>query len=322
MKSNPVLLIDGLNFFTRHFVVNPTMSGQGNHIGGMVGFLKGLRLLAEKLLPSHVIVVWEGGGSPRRRAIYPNYKDGRRPQKLNRYYDDIPDTLGNRNYQIALTIESLNHVPVQQIYIEDCEADDIIGYVARYMFKDESIVIVSSDKDLYQLINERVVQYSPGQKKIITTSSVKEKFGVYPQNMSAVRSFTGDPSDGLTGVTGAGFKTMVKRFEKFSLEEPVFVKDIIQEAKEATLKSKVKVYRNISEEEDIVVRNWKLMNLDIKNLSGTQIQKINNSVEMFESKKNKMELMRLLNRESVQDFDVDSFFMSIGAGKNRNTHVR
>lgn len=313
MNRHPVLIIDGLNFFTRHFVVNPTMSGQGHHIGGTVGFLKGLRLLTEKLVPSRVVVVWEGGGSPRRRAIYPDYKSGRRPQKLNRFYSDIPDTFENRDYQLALTIEALNYVPIHQLYVGDCEADDVIAYACRYMYKEDDIVVVSSDKDLYQLINERVTQFSPGQKKFITSDAVKEKFGVYPQNMSAVRCFTGDPSDGLSGVKGAGFKTMVKRFPSFSLKESVLIEDIIAEADEKSSTSKVKVYRNISEEKNIVRRNWKLMYLDISNLSGTQIQKIESSVKSYKPEKNKMGLMRLLTRESVQDFDVDSFFMSLSA---------
>jgi DNA polymerase-1 len=289
------------------------MSGQGHHIGGTVGFLKGLRLLTEKLVPSRVVVVWEGGGSPRRRAIYPDYKSGRRPQKLNRFYSDIPDTFENRDYQLALTIEALNYVPIHQLYVGDCEADDVIAYACRYMYKEDDIVVVSSDKDLYQLINERVTQFSPGQKKFITSDVVKEKFGVYPQNMSAVRCFTGDPSDGLSGVKGAGFKTMVKRFPSFSLKESVLIEDIIAEADEKSTTSKVKVYRNISEEKNIVRRNWKLMYLDISNLSGTQIQKIESSVKSYKPEKNKMGLMRLLTRESVQDFDVDSFFMSLSA---------
>ena len=248
MNRHPVLIIDGLNFFTRHFVVNPTMSGQGHHIGGTVGFLKGLRLLTEKLVPSHVVVVWEGGGSPRRRAIYPDYKSGRRPQKLNRFYTEIPDTYQNRDYQLALTIEALNYVPLHQLYVGDCEADDVIAYACRYMYKESEIVVVSSDKDLYQLIDERVTQFSPGQKKFITSEVVKEKFGVYPQNMSAVRSFTGDPSDGLAGVKGAGFKTMVKRFPSFSEDRDVLIEDIITEAAKKSSESKVKLYRNICEE--------------------------------------------------------------------------
>ena len=313
MTTRPVLVVDGLNLFTRHFVVNPTMSSHGHHIGGTVGFLKGLRLLTEKLVPSRVIVVWEGGGSPRRRAIYPDYKAGRRPQKLNRFYSDIPDTVQNRDYQLALTIEALNHVPINQIYISDCEADDIIAYIARHMLSEEEIVIVSSDKDLYQLINERVVQWSPGQKKFITKNTVKEKFGVAPKNMCAVRCFVGDQSDGLSGVKGAGFKSMVKRFPSLALEEDVLITDIIDEAHEMADKSKVKLYKNICQESDIVERNWKLMYLDTKNLSGTQIQKLSGIINSFQPTKNKMGLMRLLIRESVQDFDVDSFFMSLNA---------
>ena len=313
MKASPVLLIDGLNFFTRHFVVNPTMSGQGHHIGGTVGMLKGIRLLVEKIGPKRVVVVWEGGGSPRRRAIYPNYKSGRRPQKLNRFYDEIPDTYQNRDYQIALTIEALNYVPIQQLYVSDCEADDIIAYTSRYMFPDDKIVVVSSDKDLYQLINERVMQYSPGQKKLITANDVHEKFGVYPENITAVRCFTGDQSDGLEGIKGAGFKTMVKRFPQLSGKESVLIEDLLDEAKKILNQTKVKVYKNIVEDMDIVRRNWKLMFLDTKNLSADQIQKVRSSIENYKPTKNKIGLMRLLMRESVQDFDVDSFYMSLSA---------
>lgn len=313
MKKDNVLIIDALNFFTRHYVVNPSMSEQGHPIGGMVGFLKGIRLLCEKLLPSKVIVVWEGGGSPRRRAIYPEYKSGRKPQKLNRYYEHIPDTDRNRDYQIALTIEALNHVAAQQIYISDCEADDIISYISRYLLKDQEITVVSSDKDLYQLIDDRVAQYSPGQKKIIHAQDVYEKFGVYPCNMTVTRCFVGDSSDDLKGVKGAGFKTMVKRFPSLSGKEEVLLEDVLQEGIQKSEGSNLKIYQNIREGADIVRRNWKLMHLDINNLSGNQIKKINDSVEMFEPSQDKMALMRFLIREGVKTFDVDTFFMSMKA---------
>ena len=130
MSNKPVLIIDGLNFFTRHFVVNPTMSQNGEHLGGFVGFLKGIRLLSERCSPEQIVVVWEGGGSARRRAIFSEYKQGRRPQKLNRYYDDIPDTISNRNKQVALLVEALKYVPIRQIYVTDCEADDAIAYLS------------------------------------------------------------------------------------------------------------------------------------------------------------------------------------------------
>lgn len=310
--TNPIIIVDGLNYFTRHFVVNPTMSRQGHQIGGFVGFLKGLKLLNEKLNSQRMIIIWEGGGSPRRRAIFPEYKSGRRPQRLNRYYEDIPDTYENRDYQLKLTIESLRHAPVQQIYVSDCEADDVIGYMCRHMFRNNEIVVVSSDKDLYQLIDNNVTQWSPGQKKLITSEEVREKFGVWPTNMCLVRCFVGDSSDGIPGVDGAGFKTMSKRFPLLQEDQSLMIQDVLDEASRHSA-TKVQLYKNIIEQQDIVRRNWKLMHLDIANLSGDQIKKINDSVSSYSPKKNKLEMMRLLIREGVQDFDVDSFFMTLNA---------
>lgn len=311
--KHPIIVVDSLNFFTRHFVVNPTMSRHGQQIGGFVGFLKGLKLLTEKLLPKRVIVVWEGGGSTRRRSIFPEYKQGSRPQKLNRYYEgDIPDTVENRDFQVKLTIEALKHVPVQQIYVADCEADDVIGYMCRYLFPEDNIVVVSSDKDLYQLIDHRVTQWSPGQKKFITPDEVRDKFGLWPENMCIARSFIGDQSDSIPGIAGAGFKTMTKRFPFLCEKKSLMIQDVLDEASKMS-GTKVQLIKNILENQDIVKRNWKLMHLDIGNLSGDQIKKITDSVSNYTPRKNKMDLMRLFVRQGIQDFDVDSFFMSLSA---------
>ena len=312
--SHPILIVDSYNLFTRHFIANPTMNKQGQQIGGFVGFLRNLKHLSEKLLPSKVIVVWEGGGSPRRRAIFPEYKSKSKAQRLNRFYeDDIPDTVGNRDYQVRLIIEALKHVPVQQIYIADCEADDVIGYLCRYKFKDSNIVVVSSDKDFYQLIDDRVSQWSPGQKKFITADTVFEKFDLWPVNMCIARSFIGDQSDGIDGVKGAGFKTMTKRFPVLQSSKSIILDEILNEAKSHYENSNVQIYKNIVDSEAIVLRNWKLMHLDIENLSGDQIKKLEDSISGFVPKKNKMNLMRLMAREGIQDFDIDSFFMSLNA---------
>lgn len=309
--DRPILLVDSYNLFLRSYIANPAMSSQGQQIGGFVGFLTSLKLLAERLRPKRVVVVWEGGGATRRRAIYKDYKSGRRPPKLNRYYeDDIPETPENQDHQIRLIIESLKNVPVQQIYVPDCEADDAIGYISRYLFSEDRVVIVSSDKDLYQLIDDRVTQWSPGQKRFITAADVKEKFGVPPCNMSLVRSFIGDPSDNIPGVEGAGFKTMVKRFPALAESAALTVQDILDIAQKSEA-SKLKLIQNIREQGDIIMRNWKLMHLDISNLSADQINKIRGAVDAYEPKKNKLALMRILVREGVQNFDVDAFFMSL-----------
>ena len=311
MTVRPVLLIDGLNVFTRHFVVNPTMSEQGNHVGGFVGFLKSLRLLCEKTDPSQVIVAWEGGGSARRRAIYPEYKHGRRPQKLNRFYSDIPDTYHNRDNQVSLIIEALRHVPVMQLYVSDCEADDVIGYLTKNVLRDQKCVIVSSDKDLYQLLSDNVIQWSPGQKLFITSKHVKEKFGVHHSNFCTARCFTGDSSDGIPGVPRAGFKSLAKRIEILQNKKDVSVEEVVSYAAAQLETKKLLLYSNIVEHEDLAKRNWKIMYLDTSNLAAEQIEKINYAVNTFEPRRNKIELMRMMLREGIQNFDVDSFFMTI-----------
>jgi len=307
----PILLVDGLNVFTRHFVVNPTMSDQGHHIGGLVGFLKAIKLLCEKINPKQVVVAWEGGGSSRRRTIFPDYKHGRRPQRLNRFYSDIPDTYQNRDNQVSLIIESLRHVPVTQVYVSDCEADDVIGYLAKHKFTDERCVIVSSDKDLYQLLSDSVVQWSPGQKAFITAHHIKEKFGVHYTNFCTSRCFTGDSSDGIPGVPRAGFKSLSKRISILCDQPDVSVDDVISYAKTQLEEKPLLLYSNIVENADLARRNWKLMFLGTSNLSADQIQKINYAVDTFEPCRNKIELMRMMIREGIQSFDVDSYYMAV-----------
>lgn len=311
--ERPVLLVDAFNVFARGYSANPAMSSQGHQLGGFVGFLNSLRVLCERLQPKRVVVVWEGGGALRRRSIYKEYKMGRRSPRLNRYYeDDIPETSENHDYQVRLTIDALKNVPVQQVYISDCEADDVIGYVSRHLFSGDRIVIASSDKDLYQLIDDRVTQWSPGQKRFITPADVKEKFGVPPANMSLVRSFIGDASDNIKGIEGAGFKTMVKRFPALVDDESLTVQDVLDAASKLDSK-RVKLVKNILEGEDIVRLNWRLMHLDVSNLSGDQVKRIRDAIEEYEPKRNKLGLMRFLVKEGVQNFNVDTFFMSLSA---------
>ena len=298
----------------RHFVVNPSMSDSGQHVGGLMGFLKAVSHLCDRASPKHIIVVWEGGGSPRRRAIYKNYKQNRRPQRLNRYYlDDIPDTTQNRDNQIALTIEALKHTSATQIYVPDCEADDVISYLAKYKFKNSRCVIVSSDKDFYQLLSKRIIQWSPGQKKYITPKTLIEKFGISATNFCTARSFIGDPSDGLEGVPRAGFVSLAKRFPGLSDDKFVSVDDLVLEATYASEEKKLKLYDSMMENASIARRNWRLMYLDTIGLSADQIQRIDFSVENPGHNNDKISLIRMFMREGIQNFNVDAFFASIQA---------
>lgn len=129
----------------RHYAAHPAMSDNGEQIGGIVGFYYNLVNMIEKCKPESVIVVWEGGGSKRKRDLYKDYKSGRKPAKMNRYYDqeEIPDTYKNRNYQVSTLVSLISNLPICQMYIEDAEADDAIGYICNYKLKNKNKVIVT-----------------------------------------------------------------------------------------------------------------------------------------------------------------------------------
>ena len=308
----PTLIIDGLNVFYRHWVANPSMDTNGEHVGGIVGFLKNIQLLCERYSPEDIIVAWEGGGSARRRAIDPMYKSGRKPVKLNRFYDEIPVTSENRDSQISQLVSLLRKAGVKQLYVSDCEADDIIAYIiAAYFDKSEKqCVVVSTDKDFYQLINDHVKVWSPGSKKQWDVESVVEKFGIHPENFCLARCFIGDPSDGLKGAPGVGFKSLAKRSPKFSSGDSLAIDDIVTECKELREQSQLKLYDSIINNEDRVRKNWKLMYLGLGKLAASQVDKINSAMCLSPSR-DKLGFIRSLMNLQITNVDYDKLFMTL-----------
>ena len=318
MYERPILIVDALNVFIRHYAANPSMNESGEHIGGFIGFLRNIEHLCERTNPKEVIIVWEGGGSIRRRGVLSTYKDRRRPMKMNRYYgEEIPDTLENRNKQISLCVETLGTTPCRQIYVQDCEADDVICRITKYLYPEDRKVIVSSDRDLYQLLNQKTIQWSPGQKAFITPRTVLEKFDISVENFCTARSFVGDSSDKIAGIKGAGFTSMAKRFPELASDTHVSVEQIVALALTRVQDKKLKVFENIIAGKDVAKRNWKLMYLDTHNLSATQIKKIDEKIQKNRPTSNKMGLLKIFRREDIKNFNIDSFFITLKA-VNRN----
>ncbi len=314
MNEKPIVYIDGLNVFMRHFAANPSKSLNSKLCGGIVGFLGNIDHLARKFKPQKIVVAWESGGSARRRAIDRNYKEGRRPVKLNRsqYYKDIPDTEEDRNYQLKTLIEILYKTPVVQIYVDNCEADDVISYLVKTKKQKINKIIVTSDKDYYQLLDSYTKIWSPNRKQLIDSQYVLDKWSILPQNFCLARCFVGDQSDGIKGVKGAGFKTMSKRFPVLSQKEDASLDDIINESQnKINTGCKIKLYNDIILSEPNIRKNWKLMYLDSMMLSADQIKRINFQLDNKEPEMNKMDLYRIINREGLNTFDIHSFFISI-----------
>jgi DNA polymerase-1 len=305
MYKNRVILVDGLNLFTRHFMANPAMSDNGDHVGGVVGFFNATMRLVEKCKPESVIVVWEGGGSVKKRGLYKDYKQKSKPQSLNRYYeDDIPSTYQNRNFQIRTLINLLSKVPVCQTYIEGAEADDAIGYMCKYLLKEKNKIIVSSDHDFYQLINDNTIIWSPTVKGFVNKQKVIDRFGIHPENFYLAKSIVGDTSDNIPGIKGVGYKTLSKRFQKFTEESEYLLSDLLLESKSRVKPKGPKVFQDILNEEDLIKRNIKLVLLDSNNLSISHIKKLENDIENFKPIWNNIGVHKILKDTAITSIDI------------------
>ena len=306
MASNRCLIVDAYNLFIRHYVANPTMSKNGEQIGGIVGFYNNLTKLIDKTNAKDVYVIWEGGGSVRKKNVYSDYKRQSRPAKLNRYYEDIPDTLQNRNYQIKTLIKFLDSFPITQLYVEGSEADDVIGYLCKYRFKTRPKVILSSDHDYYQLLDKLTIIYSPTLKTFVDEKFVIDKFGIHPQNFGLAKAIVGDNSDNIPGVPGAGFKTLVKEYGHL-FQNPEFDANRFQLFLENDIKmknSKKKIYKSIKENEDMIERNFKVINLDVDNLAHYQVNKLEQKLENSKKTYNNINIHKLLNENAINSIDI------------------
>ena len=307
-----ILLIDALNLFLRHFTANPAMGSNGNHVGGIVGFLYDLTHMVQRFKPQKVYVVWEGGGSPRRRAIFPEYKAHRRPERLNRFYaDEIKSTVSDYDTQVKDIVALLKNLPVNQLYVPDCEADDVIAYICRYEHPKDLHVILSSDKDYYQLISDRAVIYSPTSKKIIQVQDVIDRFGIHPNNFALAKAVCGDPSDNIPGIPGVKYKTLSKRFPNLTETNAALLDDILSEARERMVTSKVKAFTELVENESLIRRNWELVHLDTGILAGHQVKKIQDLCGNSKTSRDKIAFIRYLLRLGIQTFNTDFMFFAL-----------
>ena len=279
--NDSVLLIDGLNTFIRVFSAIPTTNEDGIHIGGIVGFLRSIGYTINMVRPTRTIIVFDGkGGSNRRRKIFPEYKAGRKMSvRLNRHLDvslTREDEHKMMIRQLNRVIEYLECLPLTLMNIESIEADDVIGYSSKHVFKDKC-TIMSTDKDFLQLVNDRIRVYSPTKKLMYDEERIKNEYGIDAKNFLLYRVMDGDKSDGIPGIKGAGLKTLLKVFPY--LESPhQFTIDDIMKSSDAN-KKKYKICETIVNNKDQLFLNKKLMDLEEPIISGNSKQKIQGIIE-------------------------------------------
>ena len=233
------LLVDGDNLFKIGFHGVKELYNDGSHIGGVYHFINTIRRFLDEGQLDKVVVFWDGKyNSSIRKQLYPQYKANRR-QDMNE------DKYASYLEQKSRVKDYLEEVFVRQVEMEDNEADDLIAYYCK-IATNEQITIFSADKDLTQLINERVTIFSPIVKQYykfgdkITINKVE----IPHYNVLLCKIFTGDKSDNIDGIEGLGEKTLIKYFPQM-LEKPCTIEELLDNARNIPQKKPIKTLLNI-----------------------------------------------------------------------------
>ena len=204
-KQSRLILVDGSAYIFRAYYGLPPMTrADGTPINAVFGFTNMLVKLIEDYSHDKMIVIFDAARENFRNKIYSEYKANR---------GEAPDDLIPQFPLIRECVKSFN---IPQLEIEGYEADDLIATYSK-LAKNEDIetIIVSSDKDLMQLVSKKVTMLDPMKNKKIEIKDVEEKFGVKPEKVIYIQALTGDKVDNIPGAPGIGPKTASQLINEF-----------------------------------------------------------------------------------------------------------
>ena len=207
-------LIDGSGFIFRAFHALPDLTrADGTHIGAVLGFCNMLHKLLTDLQAEHIAVIFDASRKTFRNDIYPAYKAHRPPPP--------PELIP----QFALIREATRAFGVCALEVENYEADDVLAaYAKAAVAARRPLRIVSSDKDLMQLIRPGVEMFDPLKTIPIGAEEVFKKFGVTPDKVADVQALAGDSVDNVPGVPGIGVKTAAELINAYGDLETLLAK--------------------------------------------------------------------------------------------------
>jgi len=202
-------LIDGSSYIYRaYFAIRHLSNSKGLATNAIFGFTNMLLKVVREHAPDHLAVIFDAKGPTFRKEIYPEYKANR---------SAMPEDLVP---QIPLIKELVRAFNMPALEVPGFEADDIIATLARrFEAQGLAITVVTGDKDLMQIVSERVRLLDTMKDKISGLAEVAERFGGTPDKVIEVQALAGDSSDNVPGVPGVGEKTAVKLINEFGTVE-------------------------------------------------------------------------------------------------------
>ena len=208
-ERKKAVLIDGSGYIFRAFYALPPMGrDDGTPVNAVYGFCNMLMKLIKEMPADYLAVVFDAARVTFRQTIYPAYKATRRetPEAL------IP--------QFPILRQAVEAFDVAQVEMEGYEADDLLSTYARLAHeRGIEVTIVSSDKDLMQMVGSGVTIFDPMKQRVVDVEQVLEKFGVTPDKVVDVQSLAGDSTDNVPGVSGIGLKTAAQLINEYGTLE-------------------------------------------------------------------------------------------------------
>jgi len=211
MSDGKIVLVDGSSYLYRAYHALPKLtSSRGEPTGAIHGVLNMIaRLMAEEGT-EHFVVVFDAPGKTFRDDLYPEYKANR---------DAMPDDLRE---QIQPLLDTIPAMGLPLLRIEGVEADDVIGTLSRQAAAAGMDVLISTgDKDMAQLVNDRVTIVNTMTGAVLDRDGVKEKFDVFPEQIIDWLALVGDSSDNIPGVPKVGAKTAAKWLNEYGTADGI-----------------------------------------------------------------------------------------------------
>ncbi len=205
MSDSKLVLVDGSSYLFRAYHALPKLtSSRGEPTGAIHGVLNMIAKLMAEEDTEHFVVVFDAPGKTFRDDIYPEYKANR---------DAMPDELRS---QIEPILETIPALGLPLLRIEGVEADDVIGTLCKQAADAGMEVLVSTgDKDMAQLVNDKVTLVNTMNDSVLDRDGVKDKFDVYPEQIIDWLGLVGDSSDNIPGVPKVGAKTAAKWLNEY-----------------------------------------------------------------------------------------------------------
>jgi DNA polymerase-1 len=205
MSGIDLVLIDGSSYLYRAFHALPNLSNsQGEPTGALHGVLSMVNKLVREQPKAHIGVVFDAPGKTFRDEIFAEYKANRPP---------MPDDLRS---QVGPILDAIRSMGLPLLQVEGVEADDVIGTLCHEAAASGMNVLVSTgDKDLAQLVNDKVTLINTMNDSVLDRDGVKAKFDVYPEQIVDYLALVGDTSDNIPGVPKVGAKTAAKWLNQY-----------------------------------------------------------------------------------------------------------